>query len=562
MKRPSKETVIIVILTILLVSTVVICICVVSLYKMISEQRILETHESEDVNDENPSQNAEKVEKDNKVLIILIDELTKKRIEIETIKGQTVFLPIPICDGYSFEGWLSESNYTYSSAITAYNDITLLAHWKTDRCTIRYISILGSNDTSVDFGAEVVLPYYDESNNKVVGWFDEYGRELLLPGAIISVYRNYEFSAKYESIYEQLFYVKDGTLCLRNNTQISAIPEVLEIPERIDDEIVETISSNSFFGCENTVYISLPSTIKTIENSAFKACSKLKTITINKENPFFASVDGVLFNKNLSVLIKYPEGREESSYRIPDSVRKIAPYAFSSCLNITTIQNAQKIEEIGEKAFAGCRYLTNIVLSSRIEMGNDVFDGCISLGYIKVGDIGLGGGVIFYDKGFESDGWRYLEAFLDDQSTYQYGYFREKPNGSNLFVNRSQIKDESCTSIGVGSGKLNTEMIFNSCGGEAFSSASGSGKITNYAASICLNMTNDGCDDWFLPSMEELQLLYSYLSAKSDTQLDFFVWSSTEGERPSGAKGVNFKDGSSFEKSRAEACHIIPIRAF
>ena len=562
MNRPSKETVIIVILTVLLVFTVAICICVVSLYKMISDQRMLETHEIEDVNDEYLSQKEEKVKEDNNVLITLMDELTEKRVEIETIKGQTIFLPIPVCDGYSFEGWFSDSNYSYSSAITAYCDITLLAHWKTARCTIRYNSVLGSNETSVDFGAEVVLPHYDVSNNKVDGWFDENGSELLLPGATISVYRNYEFLAKYESIYEQIFYVKDGILCLRNNTQISSIPEVLEIPERIDNEIVETISANSFFECENTVSISLPSTIKTIENNAFNSCSKLKTITVNKDNPFFASVDGVLFSKNLSVLIKYPEGREESAYRIPDSVRKIAPYAFSSCLNITKIQNAQRIEEVGEKAFAGCRYLTNIVFSSRTEMGNEVFDGCISLGYIKVGDIGLGGGVVFYDKGFESDGWRYLEAFLDDQRVFQYGYFREKPNGSNLFVNRSQIKDESCTSISVGSGESNTELIVNSCGDEAFSNASGSGKITNYAARICLNMTNDGYDDWFLPSMEELLLLYSYLSAKSDTQLDYYVWSSTEGERPSGAKVVNFKDGSSFEKSRAETCHIIPIRTF
>ena len=562
MNRPSKETIIVVILTVLLVSTVVICICVVSLYKTISEQRILETHEIEDVNDEQASQNEQKKEKDNNVLITLIDELTDKKIEIKTIRGQTVFLPIPIYDGYSFEGWFLDNNYAYSSAITAYSDITLWAHWKTDICTIRYNSVLGSNDTTVDYGAEVVLPYYDESNNKVVGWFDEYERELLLPGAIIFVNGNYEFSAKYESIYEQLFYVKDGILCLRNTTQISVIPEALEIPERIDDEIVETISANSFFGCENVVSVSLPSTIKTIENNAFNSCSKLKAITVNKVNPFFASVDGVLFSKNLSVLIKYPEGREELSYRIPDSVRKIAPYAFSSCLNITTILNAQKIEEIGEKAFAGCRYLTNLALSSHIEMGNDVFDGCISLGYIKVGDVGLGGGVVFYDKGFESDGWRYLEAFLDDQRVYQYGFFREKPNGSNLFVNRFQIKDESCTSISVGSGESNTEMIVNSCGDEAFSSASGSSKINNYAANICLNLTNDSCDDWFLPSMEELLLLYSYLSEKSDIQQDYHVWSSTEGERPSGAKGVNFKDGSSFEKSRAEACHIIPIRTF
>jgi uncharacterized caspase-like protein len=103
----------------------------------------------------------------------------------------------------------------------------------------------------------------------------------------------------------------------------------------------------------------------------------------------------------------------------------------------------------------------------------------------KFGETGPAGGIIFYDKGSVSDGWRYLEAAPKDQSTGIQWY-----NGSN--------KDVS-TSTAIGSGKANTDAII---------AAQGSG---NYAATLCRNLTIGGFSDWFLPSKDELNLMYTNL---------------------------------------------------
>jgi hypothetical protein len=102
-----------------------------------------------------------------------------------------------------------------------------------------------------------------------------------------------------------------------------------------------------------------------------------------------------------------------------------------------------------------------------------------------VGGEGLAGGIVFYDKGSYSDGWRYLEAAPSDQSTEIQWW-----NGSY---------NKIATDTAVGTGKANTDAII---------AAQGDG---NYAAALCKNLTINGFSDWFLPSKDELALMYTNL---------------------------------------------------
>jgi hypothetical protein len=126
-----------------------------------------------------------------------------------------------------------------------------------------------------------------------------------------------------------------------------------------------------------------------------------------------------------------------------------------------------------------------------------------------IGDTGPAGGWIFYDKGSYSDGWRYLEAAPSDQSSDGIQWY----NGSNI--------ETGATGTEVGTGKTNTTLIVN---------AQGDG---SYAAKLCddLSITNNGVsyDDWFLPSIDELNLIYQnlYVSGISDFVYNYY-WSSSE----------------------------------
>jgi hypothetical protein len=124
----------------------------------------------------------------------------------------------------------------------------------------------------------------------------------------------------------------------------------------------------------------------------------------------------------------------------------------------------------------------------------------------QIGDEGPAGGIIFYDKGTFSEGWRYLEAAPPETEWIaEWGAV-----GTNI-VN---------TGIGIGSGKENTEML-----AFAFTRLRDLGG----AALTCSKMMYDGFNDWFLPSQGELNLMYKNLKRKGLGDFaDEYYWSSTQ----------------------------------
>jgi hypothetical protein len=121
-----------------------------------------------------------------------------------------------------------------------------------------------------------------------------------------------------------------------------------------------------------------------------------------------------------------------------------------------------------------------------------------------IGDIGPAGGVIFYDKGSFSDGWRYLEAAPRDAGIAAWGLY-----GKNV----------SATGTAVGSGKRNTHLILEALGREG---------ETGRAAQFCAAFEEGGFKDWFLPSKDELDLMYTNLKSSDLESFVGFHWSSSE----------------------------------
>lgn len=141
------------------------------------------------------------------------------------------------------------------------------------------------------------------------------------------------------------------------------------------------------------------------------------------------------------------------------------------------------------------------------------------IGY-SIGDTGPAGGIVFYDKGYYSDGWRYLEAAPSDIGRYRFGYYR--PDGTN--------NNMVGTSQAIGSGRYNTERLVEhmDIDGKAYSDSSGTA-TAEYAAKKCFDYTYGGCDDWFFPSKDELNLMYHNLHKRGLGSFAYDdYWSSSE----------------------------------
>ena len=165
-----------------------------------------------------------------------------------------------------------------------------------------------------------------------------------------------------------------------------------------------------------------------------------------------------------------------------------------------------------------------------------------------VGDLGPSGGHIFYDKGSVSDGWRYLEAAPAslEWSSKVWGGYGTVVGGTGLVI---------------GTGASNTEKIVAKFGDvEPYA-----GK-TDYAAKLCtdLEVTNGGAtyDDWFLPSKDELNLMYQNLKNEGIGGFsDENYWSSSE-YNANYAWGQYFASGNQRYYTRSANGRVRPVRAF
>ncbi|MDE6412707.1 MAG: leucine-rich repeat protein, partial [Eubacterium sp.] len=170
---------------------------------------------------------------------------------------------------------------------------------------------------------------------------------------------------------------------------------------------VVNIGGSAFSGCERLASIAIPDSVVTIGESAFSACERLKTVTIGSgvakiaEDAFFgceklisidvdsnnanySSENGVLYNKNKTMLMQYPCGKTDTSFTIPDSVTSIAEgaFAFSTSLKNVTIPNS--VTSIGEGAFAGCGLTSIAIPNSVTTIGEAAFIMCENLTSINV----------------------------------------------------------------------------------------------------------------------------------------------------------------------------------
>jgi hypothetical protein len=156
----------------------------------------------------------------------------------------------------------------------------------------------------------------------------------------------------------------------------------LNIPSRIEELPVTSIRDGAFSDLRSLISVTIPSSITSIGERAL--AGSLTSITVDSRNPAYASVDGVLFDKNIRTLIRYPQGKNQSSYIIPSSVTSIGGFAFSSS-SLTSLTIPSSVTSIGEYAFAWCSRLTNVTIpSSVISIRNRVFNGCSSLTSVTI----------------------------------------------------------------------------------------------------------------------------------------------------------------------------------
>ena len=185
---------------------------------------------------------------------------------------------------------------------------------------------------------------------------------------------------------------------------------------------------DGFSGCEKLSNINIPASLEKIESLAFAYCRKLTSFPIPRkvnyiggdafaqcgitsfqvdpDNPYFTTVDGVIFSKDLKTLVAFPPAYPSKHYNIPEGTETIGKGAFENC-NLDTIHipdTVMKIDawafecsglrevyipdsvtEIGELCFPGSSNLESIRLPNNIHtLEAQIFSGCNNLKEVDI----------------------------------------------------------------------------------------------------------------------------------------------------------------------------------
>ena len=156
---------------------------------------------------------------------------------------------------------------------------------------------------------------------------------------------------------------------------------------------ITRIGREAFYQCTEVTSITIPNSVTDIGSRAFQksgltsimipssvtyigefafSIDTLTSFSVNPNNPSFCSKDGVLYNKDQTVLLVYPRGKAESSFIIPEGVTHIEKWAYSEG-NLMNISIPSSVESIGEGAFYGAiSHLKDVYYSGTKEQWNRI----------------------------------------------------------------------------------------------------------------------------------------------------------------------------------------------
>ncbi|MDR1722860.1 MAG: leucine-rich repeat domain-containing protein [Tannerella sp.] len=152
----------------------------------------------------------------------------------------------------------------------------------------------------------------------------------------------------------------------------------ITLPERL-----ESIESYAFAGNKNLKAVKIPKNVSSLCGSSF-GDTNIEKFELDKDNPYFSEIDGVIFSKDKTKLIAFPSGSNVTSYIIPKNVKIIAYEAFCDS-KVTNLVLPQTLESIESFAFESCYNLKSIEIPDCIkEMGSYVFRFCTALERVRL----------------------------------------------------------------------------------------------------------------------------------------------------------------------------------
>lgn len=149
---------------------------------------------------------------------------------------------------------------------------------------------------------------------------------------------------------------------------------------------VKSIENYAFGNSPSVTSVTIPKSLESMDGNVFSFCMKLKEIKVSKNNQYFSSKNGILYDKKKKVLLQCPR-EMEGDIIIPKTVVKIGDEAFWNCYYLTSISIPESVTSIGKYAFHFCLRLLNATIPKNVKsIGVGAFAGEASMSDIQVSE--------------------------------------------------------------------------------------------------------------------------------------------------------------------------------
>lgn len=140
------------------------------------------------------------------------------------------------------------------------------------------------------------------------------------------------------------------------------------------------IGDKAFYNCAKLQALVITAAVEKIGIRALQGCTELRRINVEPENKFFTSFNDIFYDKNLTVLIKYPANIDEAMFEMPSSVKTVEEYAFENVKKLMVVKISTSCSKIANMAFINCEKLQKAVCPPSLhQVGMDSFFGCVLL---------------------------------------------------------------------------------------------------------------------------------------------------------------------------------------
>lgn len=292
----------------------------------------------------------------------------------------------PVKEHCTFEGWFTSDGFPFNFMTQIYGDVTLVAHWsviESDKITLTFDPNNGQAQFTVDtFVGDYIAPQIPTppSGMSFRGWYIDGDTTHQFTGSVTSDVVSYVragsiIKALYEKESFNFKFVLDGEGNATITGLININATVASIPSSIAGHPVIGIANSAFSSRTYLTEVNVPATVKNMTAHAFIGARALANVNVDPGNPYFKSINGIVYSKDGTVLVCAPQKNTNGTFTIPSGVKKIGTYAFYGQNEyyggITGINFPEGLEEIGDRAFYNCNSIKSLTFPSSLKKIGD-----------------------------------------------------------------------------------------------------------------------------------------------------------------------------------------------